>query len=334
MKKSVEIWFHIFFWIAFVSIILILIQVYLQADPEAPFSRHLSYVIFLELVMGLLFFYITFFGIKWAGARPARIIALVVTLFILLVIFAIPALKIGIVAVMSSVIPHVALVFLALVFRKFSDVQHSEQEKNELLLQKTQGELALLRMQISPHFLFNTLNNIDYLVNLDPGKASDSISKLGAILRYMIYEADAEKIPLSMELKHIRDYIELLRLRVSGPDYLVYKAPAVTRNFIIAPMLFLPLIENAYKYSPFREGDHIIVAELSIEGQMLQFSISNPYTDDLNYEEKGSGVGLQNLRRRLELTYPGRHSLIISKAEQRFIVELKLELDEDKMPGS
>jgi len=230
MKRSAEILVHFFFWIAFVALTWILTRVYLKADPDAPFSNHLGYVIFLEWIMGLLFFYITFFGIRWAGKRKGRFAILAITLICLLVFFAYPALSHGVIPVVSSLIPHIVLVFLALIFRKYSDVLRMENDKKELLFQNVQSELALLKMQLSPHFLFNTLNNIDFLIHQNARKASDSISKLGTILRYMIYEADAEKINLSKEIKHTEDYIELLRLRVLNPDYRLYQVAESGRH--------------------------------------------------------------------------------------------------------
>jgi len=187
MKKSIEIAVHAFFWCVFTAFVYMLCRVYLEASPNAPFQQHLTYVIFLEVVMGLLFFYTTFFGIPWALKRTKNRIALVVILLFLLLLFAYPATRFGIWQVMSSLIPHVIVIFLAIVFRKFSDSIRLEREKQELMLHQTKSELALLKMQVSPHFLFNTLNNIDYLVTHDPAKASGSIAKLGDILRYLIY---------------------------------------------------------------------------------------------------------------------------------------------------
>jgi len=334
MKRSVEFLVHLFFWITFVALTWMLTQVYLEAVPDAPFSRHLGYVIFLELVMGLLFFYLTFFGFRWAGKRTGRLVSLVLVLLFLLAFFAYPAISHGIIPVMSSLIPHLLLVFLALVFRKYSDAQRMENEKKELLFQNTRSELMLLKIQLSPHFLFNTLNNIDFLVQQDARKASDSISKLGTILRYMIYDADTEKINLARELKHTEDYIELLRLRVLSPDYLIYNPPVLNKSFLVAPMLFLPLIENAFKHASTREGENVIRIEVKIEDHTLLFSVSNPFRDgDLQRSGEG-GLGLQNVRRRLELIYPGAHTLSISDDGNVFVVNLKLVLDEDNLPGS
>jgi two-component system LytT family sensor kinase len=192
MKKSTEIFAHIFFWIVFTLFAFILGNIYLQASPRVDFSRHFYYVIILEVIMGLIFFYTTFLAIPWARRKTRNRIILGAILFILLLFFAYPATRFGFWQVMSSVVPHVIVIFLALVFRKYSDSLKLEKEKQALLLQNTRSELALLKMQVSPHFLFNTLNNIDYLISHDSVKASHSISRLGDMLRYMIYDAKAE----------------------------------------------------------------------------------------------------------------------------------------------
>ena len=329
MKKSIEISVHLFFWIVFTAFAFMLSKIYLQAKPDATFGNHLLYVISLEVVMGLIFFYTTFFGIPWTRRRISRYLILSAVLLFLLLFFAYPATNFGIWQVLSSIIPHVIVIFLAVIFRRFSDSIRLEREKQALLLQNTQSELALLKMQVSPHFLFNTLNNIDYLVTFDTEKASGSIAKLGAILRYMIYDAEVEKIALEKELKHIEDYIDLLRLRTSGENYLQYHLDGRPEQLRIAPMLFLPLIENAYKHSAAKEGENIINIDILIEKRKLQFVISNEYDTYRKTQPKEGGLGLNIVKRRLELIYPDRHSLTITKDNKRFKVELTLELDED-----
>jgi two-component system, LytTR family, sensor kinase len=329
MQKSGELLVHILFWIAFTSLTYILLLLYLRAVPEAPFAKHLAYVIFLEVAMGLIFFYITFYGIRWAGRSKPRISILVSILLILLLVFTIPAMKIGIVEVLSSIVPYLILIFLGGIFRSYSDSQKLEAEKKELLLQNLQGELALLRMQLSPHFLFNTLNNIDYLISADPPKASDSISKLGTILRYMIYETGSGLIDLEKEVRHIEDYIELIRLRVMNRDYLEYSHPDLRGRYRIAPMIFLPFIENAFKHSGSREAPGVIKVRMSLSGKSLSFSVINTYSNSGKKGEGDSGIGLKNVKRRLELLYPGKHSLTISDNGNLFSADLKLELDED-----
>jgi two-component system LytT family sensor kinase len=329
MNKPVEIIAHIFFWLTFTAFIVILSQMYLNARPDSALSQHFLYLVSLELVMALILFYTTFIGIPPARRNKRNLIILAAILLFLLLFFAYPAMRHGILEVLSSIIPHIIVIFLAVVFRKFSDSLRLEKEKHELLLQNTQSELELLKMQISPHFLFNTLNNIDYLIINDAKKASDSIAKLGDMLRYMIYDAKAEKIPLSRELRNIEDYIELIRLRTSGADYLRYHLEGNSGHLQIAPMLFVPLIENAYKHSSEKEGENIIRIAVTIENTAIFFSASNKYDNSAkNGDQSSNGIGLNLVRRRLEIIYPGKNIFKISRDIDRFNVELKIELDD------
>jgi two-component system, LytTR family, sensor kinase len=329
MKKSVEIIAHIFFWITFTAFVVILSRMYLLAKPDSALSQHFTYLVSLELIMALILFYTTFIGIPLARKNRKSMIILVVILLFILSFFAYPASRHGILEVLSSLIPHIIVIFLGAVFRRFSDSIRLEKEKQDLLLQNTQSELALLKMQVSPHFLFNTLNNIDYLITSDVKKASDSIAKLGDMLRYMIYDAKAEKIPLSRELRNIEDYIELIRLRTSGTNYLSYNLEGHTGNLQVAPMLFVPLIENAYKHSSKKEGENIINIRIKLEDNIVTFLVTNEYDNYLNRDEKsGKGIGLNLVSRRLALIYPGRNSFKLSHDSNLFNVELKIKLDE------
>jgi LytS/YehU family sensor histidine kinase len=328
MKKWIEVLFHLFFWIVFTAFALILSKIYLQAKPDAPFGQHLFIIIAMEVLMGLIFFYVTFFGYPWAKKKKKNGIILSAILAFLLIFFALPATRVGLWEVMSSVIPHIIVILIAFVFRKFSDSIKLEQEKQSLLLQSTQSELALLKMQVSPHFLFNTLNNIDYLVSTNTDKASDAIAKLGSILRYMIYESATEKIALSKELKHIEDYIELVRLRTVDPDYLTYRFTGFTGHLQIAPMLMQPLIENAYKHASTRDGEKVINIDVQVEDQVIKFTVDNEFDSLLKTATNEGGLGLNIVKRRLELIYPGKHQLLINKDNRKFKVELIIELDE------
>jgi two-component system, LytTR family, sensor kinase len=330
MKRLVEIIVHIFFWLIFTAFVVILIQIYLQARPDSALGKHFLYLVFLELAMALILFYTTFLGIPPARKKKRNLIILTAVLIFILAFFAYPATRHGMWQVLSSVIPHIIVIFLAVVFRRFSDSIQLEKEKQELLLQNAQSELALLKMQVSPHFLFNTLNNIDYLITSDVKKASESISKLGDMLRYMIYESKSDKIPLSREIRNIEDYIELIRLRTSGSDYLKYNLAGDPAHLRIAPMIFVPLIENAYKHSSEKEGDNIISISIKIDGSTLFFNVNNKYDSSINKAGHSSnGIGLDLVRRRLEIIYPGKNSFKITQNSDRFDVELKLELDDN-----
>lgn len=330
MKRSVEIVVHIFFWLILTAFVVILSQIYLQARPDSALAQHFFYLVFLELSMALILFYTTFLGLPLARKNKRSLISLVAILLFLLTLFAYPAIRHGIWPVLSSLIPHLIVIFLAVVFRRLSDSIRLEKEKQELMLKNAQSELALLKMQVSPHFLFNTLNNIDYLITIDAKKASESISKLGNMLRYMIYEAKSEKLALSREIKNIEDYVELIRLRTSGTNYLNYNLAGDPSHLLIAPMIFVPLIENAYKHASEKEGEDIIRISIKIDGSKLSFNVNNKYDKSIKTAGHSSkGIGLDLVRRRLEIIYPDKSNLKITGNDDRFNVELILELDDN-----
>jgi sensor histidine kinase YesM len=313
----------------FTAFAYMLARIYLLAKPDAFLTSKINYLIFIELIMGLIIFYTTFLGIAFVRKINKTLAFLIILLVMELLIFVYPATRHGIWEIMSSIIPHIIIIFLAVIFRKFSDSIKLEKEKQNLILQNTQSELELLKMQISPHFLFNTLNNIDYLITNDTAKASNSISRLGDILRYMIYDAKADRIMLSDEIRHIEDYIGLIRLRTSGTDFLTYCRTGQPGHKKIAPMLFIPLIENAYKHSSVKEGKDIISIEIKIENSELHFSAENEFDPSQKNENHTSGgIGLNLVKRRLELIYPGRHNFRISENNSRYNVILNLRLDE------
>lgn len=127
MKRSVEITVHVIFWVLFTAVTVMLSKLYLEAKPDAPFAPHFTYVITLEVVMGLIFFYTTFFCLPWARRNGTNTAILVAILLALTLFFAFPAMKFGMLQVMSSVIPHVFLIFLAFIFRRFSDLYRYKQ---------------------------------------------------------------------------------------------------------------------------------------------------------------------------------------------------------------
>ena len=211
----------------------------------------------------------------------------------------------------------------------------SERQKSELEKQSRNGELALLRSQISPHFLFNTLNNIDSLISINPDLASESVIKLSEILRYMLYEANTEKISLRTEMSYLESYIKLQQLRLKRKDFTSLDIKGDLNNVEIAPMLLVPFIENAYKHgnknvkSPGIEIK-LNVLEGSIDFRVMNYVNSNP---DVNKDET-SGIGLSNVRRRLELIYPLTHELKIHRIEDQHIVNLKIFSSESQMHSS
>jgi two-component system LytT family sensor kinase len=197
-------------------------------------------------------------------------------------------------------------------------------QKAELDKQKLAAELDLLKSKLNPHFLFNTLNNIDSLIRQDAGKASAALIRLSGMMRYLTYETASDFVELHREVEYIRNFIELNRIRIRSSDDIEFKAQG-DLNTAIAPALFIPLIENAFKFAIYRNPRPSVIISLMADKGIVTIETSNYY--DVNKqpaENTHSGYGIENLRKRLELTYPARYSLIIEPGELRYNVKLEI----------
>ena len=199
---------------------------------------------------------------------------------------------------------------------------HKEVEQKDLLLQNRQAELSFLRSQINPHFLFNSLNNIYALVyDLSPN-ALPAIAGLSELLRYMLYDAN-DFVPLEKELAYIEKYIGLQMLRFGHPVQAYLQVNGAISGIKIAPLLLVPFIENAFKHGDLAQGGRGIEAVLNAVDTKLYFYCFN--TKGAGQKDIGGGIGLTNIRRRLHLLYPGRHTLQINDTPHSFTVNLELQ---------
>jgi LytS/YehU family sensor histidine kinase len=199
---------------------------------------------------------------------------------------------------------------------------------HELESKQAQTELALLKSQINPHFLFNTLNNLYAMANLQKdSRTADGISRLAHLMRYVIYEANAEKIELSREIEQIRSYIELQKLRFPAEDEsrIEFSISGKTDIMFIAPMLLIPFVENAFKHSASVQQPILIEINLQTVDSQLHFTVKNSINRRQQFLNEGNNIGLTNVKRRLELLYPERHSLNVSDQGEMFFIELKIE---------
>jgi two-component system, LytTR family, sensor kinase len=185
-------------------------------------------------------------------------------------------------------------------------------------------ELALVKSQINPHFLFNTINNIDVLIEKDPPTASRYLNKLSDILRFMLYEAKTDKIPLVKELTYIEKYIDLQRIRTANPDYVDYSFTGVADHIMIEPMLFIPFIENAFKHAENKKLENTIHIRVAAGDHELSFACENKFNDPGPGRSVRAGLGNELIQRRLNLLYPGKHRLEIRVGEQTYKVKLSI----------
>jgi len=198
--------------------------------------------------------------------------------------------------------------------------------RDEMINQKQAGELALLKSQVNPHFLFNTLNNIYSLVYRKSDEAPEAVMKFSSIMRYVLYDSTAENVLLEKEIEYLNSYIELQKLRVREPDFVSLKLEGSTEGIFIAPMLLIPFVENAFKHAG-KENIPAISIELYSGPRQVSFKVSNyKLKDEQVIEKPFSGIGIDNIRRRLELIYPGKHDLQITEEMDKFIVKLLIQL--------
>ncbi|MDF2157471.1 sensor histidine kinase [Algoriphagus sp. CAU 1675] len=208
--------------------------------------------------------------------------------------------------------------------------QKDDIARQELEKQRINTELSYLKAQINPHFFFNTLNNIYSLTNLDIKKAQEALLKLSRMMRYVLYENLKEATLLSKEVDFIRDYIELMKMRMTEKVKLDIQLDDPKENQIIAPMLILPFLENCFKHGISSQKESTIHIKLEIIGNTLFFETRNqifPVNRD-SPEAKESGIGLVNTQRRLSLLYPNKHKLKFGKDEdnQEYYVNLTINL--------
>ncbi len=216
--------------------------------------------------------------------------------------------------------PWVGGIFYFIQYSKFKDRQ-----QQELMIQSQQTQLSLLRSQINPHFLFNSLNNIYSLVYTQSDQSLKAVETLSGLLRYSLYE-QADRVPLEREVKYLHDFIALERMR---HDYTIALEIAVAENvqdLRIAPFLIIPFIENVFKHGLLNDPAQAIRIELYRSEQDLVFTISNTIAQ--HQKDEMGGIGLENVKQRLALLYGEDHTLVVRKEEGRFYVELKIALEQ------
>lgn len=220
--------------------------------------------------------------------------------------------------------PEICLIFVTIKMLKTWYVK--EREKEILLKENLSAELQLLKAQMHPHFLFNTLNNIYSFILSDAVKAQNHVKKLEKMLRYMITECDKPLVPLSQEIKMINDYLELEKVRY-GNNLDIEMKVTDDRNKLVAPLLMIPFIENSFKHGTSKMlTNPWIKLNIEVKENGLYFTLQNS-KPDLEIHTK-NGIGLTNVKKRLDLLYPGKYYLKTESTRDTFIVELQIPLHE------
>lgn len=204
-----------------------------------------------------------------------------------------------------------------------------QSEKRELERRSMQSELNFLKTQINPHFLFNTLNNLYALTLKKSDLAPQIVLKISEIMRYMLYECVEKYVPLSKELQYMQYYVDLEKLRFDDKSLITFEIEGNTENLMIAPLILLPFIENAFKHglkSSASAGSFCHI-KLQVQEDQLTFTVVNSKIQHIPELDNHGGIGLVNVQRRLSLLYPDQYKLRVKNGRDRFEIALVLKLD-------
>lgn len=348
MKKSVIVLLHLAYWLIFFLLISFIIWAFslpqIQKDHSIQIGKIILGFIFLFGLPAILSFYTfyTFLFTRYFITKKAfRLIIVGIITSIAsglignIILYTMMVLRLGkggtttdlsTLASLTIIISISSLLngIIGLIMRGFISSYNDIKLKEDLNKKNYEMELALVKNQINPHFLFNTINNIDVLIQKDPIKASDYLNKLSDIMRFMLYETKADKIALSTELSYLEKYIELQKIRSSNPSYVNYSIEGSSNNLMIEPMLFIPFIENAFKHTENKNLENAITIKITINNEMIIFECENKFTINSQNKSEHNGLGNGLIEKRLLLLYPNKHQLNITTHNNIYKVKLTL----------
>lgn len=345
MKKTLTYLLHIGFWFCYLFLIIVILGVVYgdSIDDEKVFLKTFGTLFYFALFPSILSFYSFYFIIFPHFLAKKKYLLSFVYGFLLAFFSAVigfgglgtfenPICQGENDSVLESIIG--ALIFMTFITSisgilsltiKGLITWFDEIKAKEMLMEKNHEiELDLIKAQLDPHFLFNTLNNIDVLILRDPDMASEYLNKLSDIMRFMLYETKTDFILLTQEIEYIKKYVDLQKIRTNNLHYVDLKIIGKTQNKKIVPMLFIPFIENAFKHTTNKKIENAIVIELEILDSKMIFKCTNKYQVDNNELQNREGLGNKLMQKRLELVYPNKHSLGVINHNNTYSVNLTI----------
>ena len=336
-KKYIYI-LHLSFWILYA-----LVPELPLIFPDRKYPEYYYYYSIASQLLNVINFYSVYFLIS-SNLRSARkiwmnvlVIAGVIVIFvgIRLVVMVLVDVYLGgfdfqeitlrFYHVVVEIVNTITFTTMALLILFLIDWFRAQKQKEDLIMKSKASELALLRSQINPHFLFNTLNNLYSLVYKKSDEAPSVVMKLSEIMRYMLYDASDDRVMLRKEIEYLKSFIELNELRLKEGKITQFDVTGDEDNRMIPPMLLIPFVENAFKHGSKKSPLPAIRIRLDVRDRNLEFDVENNL-DPLRQVNKDSaaGIGLDNVRKRLELLYPGSHDLSVREEAGVFHVNLKI----------
>ena len=228
----------------------------------------------------------------------------------------------------DNIIPLFLLVSTGVAAKVMMDFIVAQRRLTEISKEKAEAELKFLKSQINPHFLFNSINSIYFLIDKNNPEARQTLLQFSQLLRYQLYDCNGDSIPIEKEMNYLKDYVELQQLRRDKQYRVNLRVDESVRDFSVVPLLFIPFVENAFKHiSHFSHKPNTIDILASRVNGSFNLEVRN--TQEKNGStaiREAGGIGLANVKRRLELLYPGKHELKIDNDEEEFSVHLQLDL--------
>ena len=336
MKKSVVIMCHLLFWVF--SSLLITLGFNLLAIPAAIFGgkgpdvwSQLS-ALLITLPIGAIIFYASYFLFNFFAKKPSRVswltFAYILSITVLVLFELYNSRKVDFLDILIIFLPIEYFNAFGFLFRTFIEWIKDRKIKAELEKDKLASQLELLKAQINPHFLFNTLNNIDVLIQEEPLKASEFLKKLSEILRFILYESDSATIPLAKEIEYARKYIDLQKIRTSNENFVKLEISGNENGKFIAPLIFVHFIENAFKFATNKKVENAISIKIEISEKRVSFFCRNNINRSEVSHDEIKGLGLNLIKQRLDLIYQNTYNLTFKEEDNWYIVNLEIQLNE------
>ena len=343
MKRSFVILLHVGFWLCYFVLIMVMLGFYFKGEEqmESRIENAFQVIFFFTIIPSVISFY-SFYFLLFPKYLQQRKFVLTIVYGILISMGAAiigyvnlyntygadclgeeeEDALIGVILFMSFV----ALVtgIVAMVIRGFI-TWFEEVKLREALKQKNhEMEMALVKSQLDPHFLFNTINNIDVLILKNANEASSYLNKLSDIMRFMLFETKTDKILLSKEIEYIEKYIGLQKIRTSNSNYINFQITGSPENKTIAPMVFIPFIENAFKHTTNKKLENAITIDILIEKEKIKMVCENKFDPNRRLQQKNNGLGNELIQKRLNLIYPEKHTLEVVRQNDLYSVQLTI----------
>ena len=352
MKKSIVILIHIGFWVCYFLLIIIILAVFYRSsshvvDQTARIENALKSLLLFATFPSFITFYMYYFLLFPKYLQQKKFLlsiiygilistGVAIVGYILIRYFietgritdmdkggkngrSTAFIVIGAMSFIATISGIIALVIKGFI------TWFNEIKLKELLKEKNhEMELALIKSKLDPHLLFNTINNIDTLIIKDPVEASNYLNKLSDIMRFMLYETKADKISLSKEIEYIEKYIELQKIRTANENYVHFSVTGIIGNQQIAPMVFIPFIENAFKHANNKKLENAISVNIIIKDESLQLLCENKFDSRATVQKTFSGLGNELIQKRLNLIYAGNHTLEVHKTNDLYSINLTI----------